>query len=141
MTTTVSTGIPGVGEIRPGTHICALYSGPAERDSLLFPFLREGIRKGDTCLCLIDGAEPGSVRDGVEWQQDGGRARHFEELNIDRASEVYLQSGRFSVQYMMSFLSGCLSMAAESEFPLLRAAGEMPWVLPQPEGAEDFFVY
>lgn len=32
-------------------------------------------------------------------------------------------------------------MAAESEFPLLRAAGEMPWVLPQPEGAEDFFVY
>jgi len=103
MTTTVSMGIPGVGEIRPGTHICALYSGPAERDSLLFPFLREGIRKGDTCLCLIDDAEPGSVRDGVEWQQDGGRARHFEELNIDRASEVYLQSGRFSVQYMMSF--------------------------------------
>ena len=141
MTTTVSMGIPGVGEIRPGTHICALYSGPAERDSLLFPFLREGIRKGDTCLCLIDDAEPGSVRDGVEWQQDGGRARHFEQLNIDRASEVYLQSGRFSVQYMMSFLSGCLSMAAESEFPLLRAAGEMPWVLPQPEGAEDFFVY
>ncbi len=111
-------GIPGVGEIRPGTHICALYSGPAERDSLLFPFLREGIRKGDRCLCLIDDAEPGSVRDGVEWQQDGGRARHFEQLNIDRASEVYLQSGR-----------------------LLRAAGEMPWVLPQPEGAEDFFVY
>ena len=67
-------GIPGVGEIRPGTHICALYSGPAERDSVLFPFLREGIRKGDTCLCLIDDAEPGSVRDGVEWQQDGGRA-------------------------------------------------------------------
>ena len=32
-------------------------------------------------------------------------------------------------------------MAAESEFPLLRAAGEMSWVLPQPEGAEDFFVY
>ena len=32
-------------------------------------------------------------------------------------------------------------MAAESEFPLLRAAGEMPWVLPQPEGEEDFFVY
>jgi hypothetical protein len=141
MTTTVSMGIPGVGEIRPGTHICALYSGPAERDSLLFPFLREGIRKGDTCLCLIDDAEPGSVRDGVEWQQDGGRARHFEQLNIDRASEVYLQSGRFSVQYMMSFLSGCLSMAAESEFPLLRIAGEMSWVLPQPEGAEDFFVY
>jgi len=141
MTTTVNMGIPGVGEIRPGTHICVLYSGPAERDSLLFPFLREGIRKGDRCLCLIDDAEAGSVRDGVEWQQDGGRARHFEQLNIDRASEVHLQSGRFSVQYMMSFLSGCLRLTAESEFPLLRAAGEMSWVLPHSEGAEDFFVY
>ena len=54
---TVSMGIPGIDEVDPGTHICALYSGPAERDSLLFPFLREGIREGDKCLCLIDDAE------------------------------------------------------------------------------------
>ena len=30
----------------------ALYSGLADRDRLLF--LREGIREGDKCLCLID---------------------------------------------------------------------------------------
>ena len=34
-----------------------------------------------------------------------------------------------------------LTQAAESEFPLLRAAGEMSWVLQQPEGGEDFFAY
>ena len=54
---TVSMGIPGI-EVDPGTHICALYSGRAERDRLLFPFLKEGIREGDKCLCLIDDAEP-----------------------------------------------------------------------------------
>jgi DNA-binding CsgD family transcriptional regulator len=42
---------------------------------------------------------------------------------------------------MVSFLSGSLSRATESDFPRLRAAGEMSWVLPQLGGAEDFFVY
>jgi DNA-binding CsgD family transcriptional regulator len=134
-------GIPGIDEIRPGTHMCALYSGPAERDRLLFPFLREGIREGDKCLCLIDDAEPASVRDRLTSQQNGYSRRESEQLDVDRASDVYLQSGRFSVEQMTSFLSGRLTQAAESEFPLLRAAGEMSWVLPQPQGAEDFFVY
>jgi DNA-binding CsgD family transcriptional regulator len=140
ITMAVTVGIPGMGEIRPGMHICALYSSPAERDNLLFPFLREGIREGDKCLCLIDDAEPMAVRDQVEQKQDH-RARQSEQLEVDRASDVYLQAGRFSVDQMVSFLSGSLSRATESDFPLLRAAGEMSWVLPQPGAADDFFVY
>ena len=59
----LSLGIPGVGAVSPGTHFCALYSGPAERDRLFFPFLEEGLRHGDKCLCLIDDVEPALVRD------------------------------------------------------------------------------
>jgi len=133
--------IPDIDEIRPGTHMCALYSGPAERDSLLFSFLREGIREGDKCLCLIDDADPAAVREQLEGRQNGHAPRRSEQLDVDRTSEVYVQSGRFSVEQMVSFLSGRLSRAAESDFPRLRAAGEMSWVLPQPGGVEDFFVY
>src|SRR5436190_4024425 len=118
---TVSMGIPGVGEIPPETHICALYSGPAERDSLLFPFLQEGIREGDKCLCLIDDAEPAMVRDRVG-EANGDWQPGSQQLDVDRASDVYLQSGRFSVEQMMSFLSARLEVAAEAEFPFLRAA-------------------
>ena len=99
-----------------------------------------GIREGDKCLCLIDDAEPALVRDQVE-QHEGDHPTRSEQLDVDRASDAYLQSGRFSVGHMTSFLSAHLNLAAKSEFPLLRAAGEMSWVLPQPEGAEDFFVY
>ena len=53
----LSLGIPGVGPVTPGTHFCALYSGPVERDRLLYPFLDEGLRHGDKCLCLIDDVE------------------------------------------------------------------------------------
>ena len=70
---TVSMGIPGIDEIRPGTHICAVYSGPADRDRLLFPFLQEGMRQGQM-LCSIDEAEPAAIRDRVENQQNGGSA-------------------------------------------------------------------
>jgi DNA-binding CsgD family transcriptional regulator len=142
MAITVSMGIPGLDEIRPGTHICALYSGPAERDRLLFTFLREGMREGDKCLCLIDDAQvASSVRDRVEGQRVADQPRRSDQLDVDRTSDAYLESGRFSVEHMRSFLSGRLSLAVESEFPLLRAAGEMSWVLPRPGGAEDFFVY
>jgi DNA-binding CsgD family transcriptional regulator len=137
----MSVGIPGIDEIRPGTHMCALYSGPAERDKLLFPFMREGIREGDKCLYLIDDAEPASVHDRIASRQNGYSRRESEQLEVDRASDVYLRSGRFSVEQMTSFLSGRLTEVAETEFLLLRAAGEMTWVLPQPQGAEDFFVY
>ena len=134
-------GIPDIDEIRPGTHMCALYSGPAERDSLLFSFLREGIREGDKCLCLIDNADPAAVREQLEVGQNGHAPRRSEQLDVDHTSEVYMQSGRFSVEQLVSFLSGRLSRAAQSNFPRLRAAGEMSWVLPQSGGAEDFFVY
>jgi DNA-binding CsgD family transcriptional regulator len=142
MTMTLSMGIPGLDEIRPGTHMCALYAGPAERDRLLFSFLREGIREGDKCLCLIDDAEAAaSIRDGVEGRPSGDQPRRSEQLDVDRTSDAYLESGRFSVEHMRSFLSGRMIGAAESDFPVLRAAGDMSWVLPQLGGADDFFVY
>jgi len=94
MTTTVSMGIPGVGEIRPGTHICALYSGPAERDSLLFPFLREGIRKGDTCLCLIDDAEPGRFVTGSSGSRTaGGRGTSSSSTSTERLRSTFNPAG------------------------------------------------
>jgi DNA-binding CsgD family transcriptional regulator len=137
----VSLGIPGVGDVGPGTHLCALYSGPDERDRLLLPFLQEGMRGGDKCLCLVDDVEPATVRHRVEETGSRTEVRRPEQLNVDQASSVYLQSGEFSVEHMTSFLSRSLTQATDEHFPRLRAAGEMSWVLPMPVGADDFFVY
>ncbi|MEV7396461.1 MEDS domain-containing protein [Aeromicrobium sp. NPDC092404] len=138
----VDIGIPGVRPLPPGTHLCALYSGSAERDAILFPFLREGLRHGDTCMCFVDGLEPEAVR-----------ARAISEANVvdppmDRfdvrpASEVYLDTGSFSVEHMTSVLSESLDAVVAGGSGLLRTTGEMPWpgVLLQPHGADAFFVY
>jgi MEDS: MEthanogen/methylotroph, DcmR Sensory domain len=40
-----------------GTHMCVFFSGPAERDQIVLPFLAEGIRAGQKCICMLG---PGS---------------------------------------------------------------------------------
>jgi DNA-binding CsgD family transcriptional regulator len=137
----LSLGIPGVGRVSPGMHFCALYSGPAERDRLLFPFLDEGLRHGDKCLCLIDDVEPALVRDRVVGQPGPGYSRRSAQLDVERASDAYLRSGEFRIEDMMSFLSDSADAAIGDDFELLRAAGEMSWVLPGPPGWESLFHY
>ena len=137
----LSLGIPGVGAVSPGTHFCALYSGPAERDRLLFPFLEEGLRHGDKILCLIDDVEPALVRDLAVGQPGPEYSRRSAQLDVERASDTYLRSGEFNVADMMSFLSESADAAIAKDFDLLRVAGEMSWVLPGPPGWEDLFLY
>jgi DNA-binding CsgD family transcriptional regulator len=137
----LSLGIPGVGVVRPGTHFCALYSGPGERDRLLFPFLEEGLRQGDKCLCLIDDVEPVVVRDRAVGEPGPKYSRRSAQLDVERTSDAYLRSGKFSVEDMMSFLSESVDAATGDDFDLLRAAGEMSWVLPGPPGWDDLFRY
>jgi DNA-binding CsgD family transcriptional regulator len=137
----LSLGIPGVGAVSPGTHFCALYSGPAERDRLLFPFLEEGLRHGDKCLCLIDDLEPALVRDRAVGKPGPEYTRRSAQLEVERASDAYLRSGKFSVDDMMSFLSESVDAAIEDDYDVLRAAGEMSCVLPGPPGWDDLFRY
>ena len=137
----VDMGIPGVDQIPVGTHLCALYSGSVERDDLLFPFLHEAIGRGDTCLCYINEMESAAVRARASSASaaDPGTDR----FDVRPASEVYMQSGRFSVEHMISVLSASLAQVVARDSGLLRVTGEMPWpgVLAQPDGADDFFVY
>jgi DNA-binding CsgD family transcriptional regulator len=137
----LSLGIPGVGVVSPGTHFCALYSGPAERDRLLYPFLEEGLRQGDKCLCLIDDVEPALVRDRAVGQPGPDYSRRSAQLDVERSSDAYLRSGEFSVEDMVSFLSESVGAAIADDFDLLRAAGEMSWVLSGAPGWDDLFVY
>jgi hypothetical protein len=53
MTDSISLGLDGL-TIPAGTHICAFFRGIPERDQIMVPFLREGLRAGNKCMCIID---------------------------------------------------------------------------------------
>ena len=122
-------------------HICARSTQDRRNETACsFRSSRKGCRHGDKCLCLVDDVAPATVQDQLEGPATSSRPHRVDQLNVDVASSVYLQSGQFSVEHITSFLATRLSEATE-RFPLLRAAGEMSWVLPMPIGADDFFVY
>jgi DNA-binding CsgD family transcriptional regulator len=56
--TATGSGIPGVGELLPGSHLCALYSTQDERERMLCSFLESGLRRGDGGRRLIDDLDP-----------------------------------------------------------------------------------
>jgi DNA-binding CsgD family transcriptional regulator len=133
-------GVPGGGEIDPGTHACALYSGPDERDRLLVPFMEEGLRNCDRCVCLIEDVEPASLRQRAYGSAGPDEARRSGHLIVHPASDVYPRDGEFSVEQVIAFLAASLAASTDDQFPLLRAAAEMSWVLHEP-GAEELFVH
>jgi DNA-binding CsgD family transcriptional regulator len=136
----LSMGLPGMDAIRPGTHVCALYSGPDERDQLLVPFMQEGLRHGDQCVHLSDDLESASMRQRAYGPAGPVDARRSGHLGVYPASDVYLAAGGFSVERVIAFLAATLASSPDDESPLLRAAAEMSWVLHEP-GAEELFVY
>jgi DNA-binding CsgD family transcriptional regulator len=137
----VQTGIPGVGDIDAAAHLCAFYSGPAERDRLLVPFLQEGLRQGDKCVCVTDQTEPQDMLDRIGRLNEVKAQLPLEQLEVERAASVYVRAGRFSVEHMTAFLADRATVAAGQHFGRMRAAGEMSGVLPGPPGAHDFFVF
>jgi DNA-binding CsgD family transcriptional regulator len=139
--TGMDAGIPGVGNVERGTHLCALYSERVERDDLVMRFLEAGLRDGDKCLCLMDQVEPEKVRERLGYEDGAGRAGRTDQLDVGRASSVYLESGHFTAEPMMTFIEDTANRAAQSEFRNLRAVGDMSGVLPGPPGATEFFDY
>lgn len=132
----LSLGIPGVGPVDPGTHFCALHSGPAERDQLLFPFLDEGLRHGDKVWCLVDDVQPSVVRARAVGPR-GPRSRDSGRLDVERATDVYLRAGEFDVDAMAQGLVEGVDAAVATGLEVFRAVGEMSWVLDRARACED----
>jgi hypothetical protein len=133
----------GFGEIETsvGAHICAFYQGSKDRDELLIPYLEEGIRNGEKCICLIDSSGPEQIWASLSCghQAEGDHAPQVEVL---RSTESYLRSGQFSTDEMIGWLTENVTAALDSDgFPMVRAAGEMSWALKAFPGVGELFYY
>src|SRR6476661_2101206 len=99
MTASIALGLDRLS-ISPGSHLCALFRGIEERDQILVPFLREGLRAGDRCMCILDEVAEG-VRAAVGAGAGGAVGTDIDELAIRSSKETYLRSGSFSTQEML----------------------------------------
>lgn len=138
MTDSVALGLNGLS-IPPGTHICALFRGIPERDEIMLPFLREGLRAGDKCTCIIDEGLD-EVR-AVLGKELGPSARAHQ-LDVQPSKAAYLRRGTFSTQDMLDFWDESVGAAlGEQGFPFARSTGETTWTLSELPDLHDFLTY
>ena len=125
-------GIDGV-TLQPGDHICGLFYGWLDRDKLLVPFFRTGLRAGDRCVIVTDRTDPtpilrqlGPDADTDQWLASG-------QLQLQTANEqsedtpTGLGHGEMLTIWQQAAAS---ETNASSRSRFLRIGGEVSWWTP-----------
>lgn len=136
----VPLGVPGV-RIASGDHLCAFYRGLAERDDILIPFLRQGLRSGDKCICVMDASDPEAVLAALATEDDDEPRLSHGGLEVRGSRETYLRGGRFSTDSMLSFWEEALESAVAAGYQFTRAVGEMTWSMQDMPGVDQLITY
>ena len=136
----VEFGLPGV-TVQPGDHICGFFFGVEERDTVLLPFLRAGLRDGDKCMCIVDATEPATVLEQLGGDSQPEVDGEVPQLEVLRATEAYLRTGAFSTSDMIAFLGDAVRDASDAGYDRMRLAGETTWLFRDPPGSEQFIEY
>jgi hypothetical protein len=121
--------------------MCVFYRGVRERDDILLPFLREGLRAGDKSVCIVDTEEPGSVLTGLDMEPAVGLGVTSGNLEVHSSSDTYFRTGVFSAEGMLAYWLDLLHTAADQGYPLVRVVAEECWSLRDRPGVEELLDY
>jgi hypothetical protein len=119
-------GIAGV-DLTPGDHLCALYFGEEERDAIVLPYLRAGLRDGDKCICIIDSSPVGDIlaRIGARREVEGYVASR--QLEMYTTNETYLSAPPFNAQAMLDYWENAVGATVRAgQYGFARVSGEVP---------------
>jgi hypothetical protein len=114
-------GVSGI-EAALGDHICGLYSGEFQRDQVLIPFLEAGLASGDKCICVVDGTDPAEIVATLGAHVDASALSASKQLEVIRASDMYLRSGGFSADEVIGSWKAAISdVMYDGRFDVVRA--------------------
>ena len=117
----VELGIHNI-KVSLGDHLCGLYAGARQRNELVVPFLEAGLRRGDKCICVVDGVEPSEIVDALGPDVDGAQRAAGKQLDVMAASALYLRSGSFSPSEIIGSWKAAISeVMYDGRFDIVRA--------------------
>ena len=105
-----------------GDHICGLYAGQSQRDQVVIPFLEAGLTAGDKCICVIDETDPAKIFKKLGHNLATSASTGAKQLEVIRAADLYLRSGRFSADEIIGAWKAAVADAMyDGRFDLVRA--------------------
>ncbi|AQA03173.1 hypothetical protein BVC93_12920 [Mycobacterium sp. MS1601] len=106
----------------PGDHICGLYINQIQRDQIMLPFLEAGLAAGDKCICVVDGTDPNDVVTALSTHLDIATSVADKQLEVIRAPDMYLRSGGFSADEVISSWKAAMSdVMYDGRYDVVRA--------------------
>lgn len=121
MSSGISLGVNGL-EVDVGDHICGLYAGQPQRDQVVIPFLEAGLTAGDKCICVVDETDPAKIFKKLGHSADTAAPAAAKQLEVIRAADLYLRSGRFSADEIIGAWKAAIADAMyDGQFDLVRA--------------------
>jgi hypothetical protein len=134
-------GLAGV-DLSPGDHLCAMYLGREERDNIVLPYLRAGLRAGDKCFCIIDSSPLDDLLAGIGDEREVEAYVASRQLEVRTADEAYLHTLPFTTEAMLEYWENSVGAAVKSgSYGFARVTGEMPWEMRTLPGRTEFFRY
>jgi two-component system sensor histidine kinase UhpB len=116
--------------LKQGDHACLLYQTAAEQVDSSVAFLKEGLARQESCLCVADDPTTEAIAQALlAARVDVAHERERGALKMRTAQDTYLPSGEFDPRAMIEFLRAARSQALADGWSGLRAMGEMTWVL------------
>lgn len=128
-------------DIAPGDHMCAIYSGPAERDAILRPFLDAGLGAGHKCLIGLQDPDAPSVIRSLGMQADVDRCLASRQLDVLGADDPQFSPEDFSIPEMLDFWDRTVAEATTEGYEVARLSAEAAWWSPQLPGDQAMVAY
>lgn len=135
----------GFGDYRCnwGVHICGLYETVAERDEIVFGYLKQGDADGDLQLyCPVEQTEAEFKHKYAAFYPElAGHVDNAERFRISSARDLYYPDGVFSPWAMDDGLEAFYRESQASGPRNVRATAEMVWALEAIPGVEHLMAY
>lgn len=123
--------------IRDYYHVCAFFDSREQEYSVLGPFFKEGLERGEKSVHIVD---PALIADHLERLKAAGidtdGCRQCGQLDVLSWDDAYLAGGSFDQDRMLGAINGVIAAGRESGYPRMRIMGNMGWTLKGNPGTE-----
>jgi PAS domain S-box-containing protein len=131
-----------ISDIKPGDHLCCIYSSEDEHRSVITQYLRAGLEHNEKVFYILDARTRDVLinylkNDGIDVEEYLKKGQ----LSILTITNAYMEGGVFDPERMIRLLTSETRKALDEGYSALRVTGEMSWALRGLPGSERLIEY